>query len=183
MFETKRRLREKIESLEDQLRFQMKMREMYRNKADALLKDVQELQTKNTLLQRTLNRKYCECAFCGGRKDAEHRKFRPNMDGWVKEGHSSRNTTHVDILCHFDDYEYRDYFFMIAGKNGPTGKTWLWDALTRRGFKAVELCDSLAKHGLMHRDVNDRNGYTVDHVNKTVLIVLNKPLDMDLYRR
>ena len=177
MFETKKELREANEILERQLKMERRSKELYRHNANYLDEQVRELEKENNRLEAALE-KLCNCPACCEKRREVERPF----GTCTKEAHSSPKTTHIDILYHFDDYNYRDYFFMIAGKPGPTGKTWLWDALTRRGFKAVELTESLEKHGLWCQEVNNRNGYTVDHKNKTVLIVLNKPLDMELYR-
>lgn len=61
--------------------------------------------------------------------------------------------------------------FIILGKTGPTGKTWLWNELRKRGLNAVEVTEGLL--GLVHYTDNV-NHYITEILDNTVIIVLNR---------
>ena len=68
----------------------------------------------------------------------------------------------------------RDYTYIICGRSGPTGKTWLWNCLKEHGFNAIEISEDVI--GLInYRD--DKNHFIVNSANKSVLIILNKPIN------
>lgn len=64
--------------------------------------------------------------------------------------------------------------YIILGKSGPTGKTWLWDQLRKNGLNATELSEWLI--GLVSYGDNDNHCIGPILGNKA-LIVLNRPLD------
>ena len=64
MFETKKELREKIESLEAQLRWQIKIKDKYCHESSELREKVRDLESQNAIMNLQLNRKCAECA-CG----------------------------------------------------------------------------------------------------------------------
>lgn len=63
--------------------------------------------------------------------------------------------------------------YIICGKNGPTGKTWLCDELKRLGHNAIEVSGGL--NDLV--DYRDNENHLRNDGFGLVLIVLNKPLD------
>lgn len=64
--------------------------------------------------------------------------------------------------------------YIILGKPGCTGKTWLTTELTKRGFKAYEISEGVA--GIF--DYNDeKNHFIEDPYGRYVTIVLNKPYE------
>ena len=65
--------------------------------------------------------------------------------------------------------------YIILGKSGPTGKTWLWDQLRKNGLNATELSEWLI--GLVSYGDND-NHYIGPILGNKALIVLNRPLDL-----
>lgn len=67
----------------------------------------------------------------------------------------------------------RDYTYVVLGKGGPTGKTWLTSALSQGGYRAIEISERIT--GLVDYLDSD-NHCMVDHFHKTVIIVLNRPL-------
>lgn len=81
------------------------------------------------------------------------------------------------ILYEIENDPYiKDYTYVILGKSGPTGKTWLWNKLKSRGFTVIEISEYI------HRLVNytDTDNYClVDHFNKAIIIVLNCSLKQD----
>lgn len=68
---------------------------------------------------------------------------------------------------------YADYTYVIMGRPGPTGKTWLRNQLVEAGYKAIELSEDLV--GLVYYK-DDGNYFRVNHMKKTVLIVLNRSI-------
>lgn len=66
-----------------------------------------------------------------------------------------------------------DYIFVILGKPGPSGKTWLCNQLRGLGYTVYELT-----HGV-HNFIDftdEKNHYVVDHIEKQVIIILNESL-------
>lgn len=81
------------------------------------------------------------------------------------------------ILYEIENDPYiKDYTYVILGKSGPTGKTWLWDKLKSRGFTVVEI----SEHIYRLVDYADADNYClVDHFHKAIIIVLNRLLKRD----
>lgn len=70
---------------------------------------------------------------------------------------------------------YKGFTFVITGKGGPTGKTWLTEKLRHNGFNAVEVTEAM----LGYVDYNDdANHHAFNCAEKWVLIVLNTPLNL-----
>ena len=65
----------------------------------------------------------------------------------------------------------KDYTYVILGRVGPTGKTWLTKELNNRGYKAFDLTESM--YNLIDYP-NDSNDYRIDQWQKFVTIVLNR---------
>lgn len=65
----------------------------------------------------------------------------------------------------------KDYTFIITGKIGPTGKTWLTNKLRESGYTAIEITDQL--YTLVDYIFPDRNAVHFDRINRTAVIVLN----------
>lgn len=92
----------------------------------------------------------------------------------------NHNPNVIEILHHIIDSNGRpvndresDYVYIILGRPGPTGKTWLCEALRHSGIKAFEISESV--YSLVRYD-DLCNHYVVDHASKTVTIILNKRL-------
>lgn len=89
------------------------------------------------------------------------------------------NKDHLDpstilSLIEHNPLEKRTHKFIVMGKTGPTGKTWLTDKLKEIGCEAVELSEDV--YGLLeYTDYN--NHYITDFDNKTSIIILNHPLE------
>ncbi len=77
------------------------------------------------------------------------------------------------LLNHNRAMEMDSYIYIVIGKPGPTGKTWLVDRLRSRGLTAIEIMPEL---NLMVNYLDDRNHVFLDHENHQVLIVLNQPI-------
>jgi hypothetical protein len=84
-----------------------------------------------------------------------------------------KNNTNESILHHIKhSWKLKDgYTFIITGKIGPTGKSWLKRALIAQGYRAIEITGSL--YSLVEYTDN-KNHFIVDEYEKTVLIVLNR---------
>ena len=79
--------------------------------------------------------------------------------------------------------ELQGYTFIIGGKGGPTGKTWLCGRLNDIGCKAIELCETALYSFIYFEYTDDKNHYIINHMDKLVTIILNKPLPKEVYRR
>lgn len=67
--------------------------------------------------------------------------------------------------------------YIILGKSGPTGKTWLWDQLRKNGLNATELSEQLIR---LVTYGDDDNHYIGPILGNKALIVLNRPLDRNV---
>jgi hypothetical protein len=67
----------------------------------------------------------------------------------------------------------KDYLYLIMGKFGPTGKTWLCEGLKQEGYVAMEITEEVDLYAI-YRDCE--NHYYVDPSKKLVIVVLNKHL-------
>lgn len=67
-----------------------------------------------------------------------------------------------------------EYTYIIMGKPGPTGKTWLCDQLKRYGYNACEITESVC--WLIEYNDNG-NHYLVKKQNHVVVIILNAPIE------
>lgn len=65
-----------------------------------------------------------------------------------------------------------DRVFVITGKSGPTGKTWLWNKLREYGFDSIELSEWISPYV---EYIDDENHYIELGTSNAALIVLNKP--------
>ncbi len=69
----------------------------------------------------------------------------------------------------------RAYIYIITGRVGPTGKTWLRDSLIANGCTAVEISGAMAHRHC--RYTFDKDNYCiVDNDQKLVFISLSRPL-------
>ena len=72
-----------------------------------------------------------------------------------------------------------DPIYVICGKNGPTGKTWLANALQKAGHNAIEISEGLG--GFVDYRDNENHmrdaGFSFMSNSGMVVIVLNKPLN------
>ena len=70
-------------------------------------------------------------------------------------------------------FDSKEYTYIITGRIGPTGKTWLCNELRSNGLNAVEITE------LMYDIVNyngNYNHFRLDVDNKVFVIVLNKEI-------
>lgn len=77
-----------------------------------------------------------------------------------------------DMLKHLDNPG--EYTYIIMGKPGPTGKTWLCNKLRQYGYNACEITESVCWI-VDYRD--NGNYYLIKKPHRVVVIILNKPLE------
>lgn len=75
------------------------------------------------------------------------------------------------ILTEVDDS--KDYLYLIMGRVGPTGKTWLYERLKENGYNAIEITEDVFEYVIYLERVNR---YRIDPAKKLVTIVLNERL-------
>lgn len=68
----------------------------------------------------------------------------------------------------------KPYTFIVLGRPGPTGKTWMTTGLLEYGFNAIELSEDIFD---LVDYMDDKNHVIENHVNKTITIILNKRLN------
>lgn len=90
----------------------------------------------------------------------------------------NEHTTWMDVMRFAGSRAERGWTYIIMGKNGPTGKTFLCNMLKLNNFNAIELSEDVID--LVNYNDN-KNHYKVDYARKLLLIVLNKPLSSDIY--
>lgn len=69
-----------------------------------------------------------------------------------------------------------EYTYIITGKNGPTGKSWLCRELRRRGFKAFEINESLFRY-VRIEFCDNCNHYVINELENSMLIILNERVE------
>lgn len=80
-------------------------------------------------------------------------------------------------LLNHDGYDQlKDYTFIILGRPGPTGKTWLRQALKLRGLNAIEITSSIYN---LTSYTDDYNHCVIDHDQKNVVVILNRCLSLE----
>jgi hypothetical protein len=75
------------------------------------------------------------------------------------------------ILSSKNLFNPEEYTYIIMGRVGPTGKTWLCNELRRNGHNAIEITNQIYDIVDYH---DEHNYFRRDVVNKQVIIVLNK---------
>jgi len=70
-------------------------------------------------------------------------------------------------------HERHPYTFIILGKRGPTGKSWLTEALKKKGFSAIELSEHIQPM-VEYRD--NENHVIESYLDSTIIIVLNQAI-------
>lgn len=71
----------------------------------------------------------------------------------------------------------KSYIYLVIGPIGMrTGKTWLFEGLTRYGYNAIELTEDLCEY-VIYRD--RKNHYYINPVKKVVIVVLNEIIDKE----
>lgn len=74
------------------------------------------------------------------------------------------------LLGKFGEPETNTY--IILGKSGPTGKTWLWNKLRECGFNAFEITEDILRSNVTFEDDRNHCIVDIDHVT----IILNENL-------
>lgn len=66
-----------------------------------------------------------------------------------------------------------EFTYIILGKSGPTGKTWLYTKLNACGYKAIEISEDIYP---FVNYTHNKNHFRVNNATKHVIIVLNEYL-------
>ena len=69
------------------------------------------------------------------------------------------------------EHEKHPYTFIVLGRGGPTGKTWLSTGLKEYGFTAFEITESIMT---LVEYCDNKNHVIQNDVNNTITIVLNE---------
>lgn len=98
-----------------------------------------------------------------------------------KDFQGFKRYTPYEILRLFTDggmLEFRkDYLFLILGKSGPTGKTYLTQKLREHGLQVSELSEELAPF----LKADKFNHVIIDDLEKQVVVILNRDLPKQLW--
>ena len=81
------------------------------------------------------------------------------------------------ILRHimYDKFgDSRERTYIIMGRSGPTGKTWLLNELRAHGFTAFEITDDIFE--LVEYQYTEENYVIRNEFSKHTVIVLNRPI-------
>lgn len=92
--------------------------------------------------------------------------------------HRVDSINNLDILKHImksSEIKKSDYYIIITGRVGPTGKTWLCQELLKCGYRAYELSPVFYS---IHVNDDGANHMFIDEHLKQVVIVLNEILPM-----
>lgn len=66
------------------------------------------------------------------------------------------------------------YTYIVLGKPGPTGKSWLTAALKDAGLNAIEISEYVASY----ITYDDYSNHIIEDVDKKIItIILNRPLE------
>jgi hypothetical protein len=77
------------------------------------------------------------------------------------------------------DIECREYTYIIMGRTGATGKSWLCEGLKMNGFNAIEISESVYPfvcYGKSRRTPDENNHIIINETYKYVVIILNEYL-------
>ena len=89
-----------------------------------------------------------------------------------------KHSTYLDVLRFAASRVNRKskWKYIILGRPGPTGKTFLYNMLIRNGYDAVEISEDI--FNLVDYKDNE-NHFEVNYRKKQVVIVMNEPV-MDM---
>lgn len=92
-----------------------------------------------------------------------------------------KNLNPNEILKKIINDPYKDLpgrTYIILGKSGPTGKTWLWNELKKLGLNAIEISEEI---NFLVSYEDGQNHYLEGRFDNTV-IVLNKDIKRGIYK-
>jgi hypothetical protein len=73
------------------------------------------------------------------------------------------------------EHEKEPYTFIILGRCGPTGKTWLWRGLKSFGFNAFEPAEAICQ--CMNYDYCDNYNHVIkNEIDRSIIVILNQSL-------
>ena len=87
-------------------------------------------------------------------------------------GNQSANRIFIHIIRD-QQGNVKDYTYIILGRPGKTGKTWLCNELRVHGFNAFEISEDIYD---LVRYNDEENHYIVNDIDKQVTIILNRSI-------
>lgn len=81
--------------------------------------------------------------------------------------------TNLDILRFAKTHADESWTYIITGRPGPTGKTYLWSLLKRNGYHAIEISEDIFSL-VEYKDENDH--VLINEAARYAIIIKNKPL-------
>ena len=97
------------------------------------------------------------------------------QDLYFIEENDSANLTPAKILEGISKLllNSNEYTYIVLGRVGPTGKTWLCDRLRKLGYSAFEISEDIC---WLVSYIDDENYVRIDEYRKVCVIVLNTPI-------
>ena len=91
------------------------------------------------------------------------------------EENDSTNLTPAKILEEISKLllNSNEYTYIVLGRTGPTGKTWLCKRLHKLGYSAFEISEDI--WGIVSY-IDDENHVRIDYNRKVCTIILNAPI-------
>lgn len=77
----------------------------------------------------------------------------------------------TDVLRFAGSQGDKSWIYIITGRPGLTGKTFLYNQLKENGYNAIEISEDIFD---LVRYLDDKNHYVVNWEKKQVVIVLNE---------
>ena len=88
----------------------------------------------------------------------------------------NKYSTWLDVLRFAGSRGDRSWTYIILGRSGPTGKTFLCNMLKKNGYNAIEISEDIWD---LVKFYDEENHYRIDYLKKQMTIVLNKPLQLE----
>lgn len=80
---------------------------------------------------------------------------------------------YLDVLRFAEADVDKSWTYIIAGRPGPTGKSYLCDLLKRKGYNAIEISEDIVTL-VEYKD--DKNHILINDAKKYVIIIRNRIL-------
>ena len=87
--------------------------------------------------------------------------------------HDEITASRIFHIINEDSYAFDRYVFVILGRSGPTGKTWLYNKLRDLDYNVSEISEDI--FNLVSYNDNE-NHILISRLRKTITIILNKPI-------
>ena len=95
----------------------------------------------------------------------------------IKTYYSNIDIRH-EILHGSHTWDAKEMTYLVMGKDGPTGKTWLVNQLRGAGFRAIDVTEDAFEFVISR--MTSGNYMKIDEANKVIYISLNDINDIYL---